>query len=282
MIMSLFLAAQLTFAYEKPDTTPVVFAADVRSEEAKAVDFCLWLDVIYEDGSATWGTGLARKECRPGTHGWERTVGVFRPKKPVKRIDFSTLFRGPKTSGKAEYRNATLERREPKAGEPTPDPKPSAYPYEGPARSVKGLADTASAVWTADSTERVTPRTYPKKGSPRGISLELAGRERESAQICVTGTVFRSDGGIRLIGTDIDRPTLNADIPGDVRRIVRHPVLIRALVVAAGRRGNREVIGVDRGELRIVREELLDSSRFVACSVHLGKVDEHKGFHAKS
>lgn len=186
MILSLLLAAQLTFTYEKPDTTPIVFSADVKGEEAKAVDFCLWLDVIYEDGSATWGTGLARKECRPGTHDWERTVGVFRPKKPVKRIDFSTLFRGPKTSGKGEYRNATLERREPKAGEPTPEPRPSDYPYRGEPRSVKGLSDAASVVWTADSTVRVTPRTFPGKAAPRGISLELAGRERESAQICVT------------------------------------------------------------------------------------------------
>ena len=215
MIISLVLAAQLTFAYEKPDTTPIVFGADVKGEEAKAVDFCLWLDVIYEDGSATWGTGLARKECRPGTHGWERTVGVFRPKKPVKRIDFSTLFRGPKTSGRAEYRNLALERREPKAGEPTPDPKPSAYPYEGPARSVKGLADTASAVWTADSTERVTPRTYPKKGSPRGILLELAGRERESAQICVTAgrDDAWADGTLEI---DVPKDAAGRPFPGRV------------------------------------------------------------------
>ena len=71
-------AEMLTFKYDKPSKTPIVYSAESWAEKARAGDYCLWLDIYYSDGSATWGSGDARAPCRSGTHGWEKTTGVPR------------------------------------------------------------------------------------------------------------------------------------------------------------------------------------------------------------
>ena len=178
--------AAVVSEYESPDTTPIVYSAECRAQGARAKDCALWIDVHYSDGSATWGTGKARKACRRGTHGWERSVGVFEPKKPVKKIEFHTLFRGGEKSGTMEFRNAKLERRPPVPGEETPDVFFEDYPFSGKPRRVPGLGDSESVVWTADSMVKVTPLTFPMRDVSKAIDLELCANERESAQICVT------------------------------------------------------------------------------------------------
>ena len=182
---------QQVFEYAIPDATPIVFSAESCAEDARAGDYCLWLDIHYVDGSATWGTGDACQPCRPGTHGWEKTVGVFRPGKPVKKIEFSALFRHG-TRGKASFRDLKIERREPVAGEPTkitlsdfPRTRTDAEKNFGPTN----IAARSFAVWTADSMRKVTPCTYPSAAdlaAPRQIRLAMMKNERESAQICIT------------------------------------------------------------------------------------------------
>ena len=187
----LALADMRVFNYPKPSKVPIVFSAESRAEKARAGDYCLWLDIHYADGTATWGSGDAYAPCRAGTHDWEKTTGVFRPSKPVTKIEFSTLFRNG-TMGKAEFRNVVLERREPYADEPT-EIILSDFPRtrkEGEAvPEPETVARDAVAVWVADSMRKVTPCTYPGKEDlavPASIRLNMARNERESAQICVT------------------------------------------------------------------------------------------------
>ena len=96
------------FDFPKPTKVPIVFSAESKAEKASAGDYGLWLDIHYADGSATWGSGDAYAPCRGGTHGWEKTTGVFRPSLPVTKIEFSTLFRHG-TKGKVLFRNGQAE-----------------------------------------------------------------------------------------------------------------------------------------------------------------------------
>ena len=74
------VAEQLVFEYDRPDTKPVIFSAESRAENASAADYCLWLDVHYTDGSATWGMGMrALRAVR------ERTAGKRRPAYSVRK-----------------------------------------------------------------------------------------------------------------------------------------------------------------------------------------------------
>jgi hypothetical protein len=197
-------AKQLVFNYDRPDTKPIVFSAESKAENARAGDYCLWLDIHYTDGSATWGVGDACHPCRPGTHGWEKTTGVFRPLKPVRKIEFSALFRrGAK--GRASFRNMVLERREPYDDEPTKIVASDFPRSRTAAESAMGPGNVAAgdiAVWTADSMVKVTPCTYPEApelvSHPR-IRLALRRRERESAQICITSGRDREWRDVRLV-----------------------------------------------------------------------------------
>ena len=56
------------FEYDEPSKEPIVFSAESWAENARAGDYCLWLDIRYADGTATWGTGDAYAQCRFGTH----------------------------------------------------------------------------------------------------------------------------------------------------------------------------------------------------------------------
>ena len=184
-------AEMLTFKYDKPSKTPIVYSAESWAEKARAGDYCLWLDVYYSDGSATWGNGDACAPCRSGTHGWEKTTGVFRPDKPVAKIEFHTLFRDA-PRGQVKFRNMVLERRAPYEDEPTKivmSDFPRTRAPDEAGRGPETVASDAFAVWTADSMSKVTPCTYPTKeelAAPAAIRLTLARNERESAQICVT------------------------------------------------------------------------------------------------
>lgn len=172
--------------YAAPSTEPIVYSAEVKAEAAAARDLCLWLDIHYADGSGHWGTGAAHKNCCDGTYGWRKVTGVFNPAKPVKKIEFNALFRGGMVRGKVEFRNMKIERRAAQPGEESSVEFWTDYPFTGEPRTVPGVRDDDTEVWTADSMDKVTPLTFPPSSHPKAIDLELCGRERESAQICIT------------------------------------------------------------------------------------------------
>ena len=211
-----------TFVYDKPSKEPIVFGGESRSENACALDYCIYLDMWYEDGTPEWGV---RAEWRQGTHGWEKTAHAFVPKKPVRKIEFFAFLR--RGSGKAEFRDLWLERRKGNCDilsvsrrtmRPFCDGDRLSFEiFEGD-KTAKRVVDVPAGlrpffsgavprdgfgVWTTDSMRRVTPLTFPtgaELAASKTVTVELAKRERESFQLQVTcgGDVEWTCGGVTL------------------------------------------------------------------------------------
>jgi len=191
------------FTYDKPDKTPVVFGGWSRAERVKSRDYCVYLDVYYADGSRDWGKERYA-EWHQGTHDWEYTCGVFLPKKPVAKIEAFVFNR--QGTGKAEFRDVFLERREGKGDrindirmslKPFADEDEISYGIFTGRNIVKKTERKPSAltftpppdgvtVWTASPMDWITPLTAPPVGAAKSISLSLARRERESSQLLVS------------------------------------------------------------------------------------------------
>ena len=196
------------FVFDKPDLTPVVFGGESRCEGASASDYCIYLDMWHDDGTPVWGI---RSSWTQGTHGWEKTLGTYVPAKPLRKILMYAFLRHG--TGKAEFRNLWLERREGK-GDLLASTTVTRLPFECVERtymkvfegrkkidksedrpvSPVGMPTGAvrrdgCAVWIADSMRRVTPLTFPTEAeieASRRVEIALARRERESFQIEVS------------------------------------------------------------------------------------------------
>lgn len=195
------------YVYDDPDTTPVVFEGWSRSMDAEALDYTLWMDVTYADGTPKWGV---RSGFRRGTHGWEFTRGIFQPEKPVAKIKLYAFLR--KGNGLAEFKDVKLERRATNDVEWIARTRRTNRPFRdeiveedtfrhGVHYSLKNrvlpgsigptspLPADAACVWAVDSMRLVTPLTFPgtnEMDSCRSIDIELAKGEAESAQIVVS------------------------------------------------------------------------------------------------
>lgn len=167
-----------TFTYDKPTMEPIFFSGESRCEDVKAQDFCIFLDIWYDDGTPVWAM---RAQWPQGTHDWVSTSAAFAPKRPVKKIEMHAFLR--KGTGKAEFRNLKLERTIYQDSE-----------YSHPPEN--------TVVWTADSMRRITPLTFPnaQERISSAASVSLARRERESFQVQVsTGADTEwTDGGVTL------------------------------------------------------------------------------------
>ena len=187
------------FTYDKPSKAPVFFCGTSRSTDACAPDYCIYLDLWYDDGQPEWGV---RADWTQGTHGWERTAGAFVPKKPIKKIQMFVFLR--RGTGKAEFKDLVLERREGN-GDVLGVTRMTGAPYVQADQltlklfigrkivtkivDVPGAGSLATnplrpdevAVWPCDSMRRVTPLTFPAAAdrAAKSVSLELARRERE-------------------------------------------------------------------------------------------------------
>ena len=214
-----------TFEYDEPTDEPIVFSGESRCEKAFSSEYCIWLDLWYDDGTPVW---QRRADWTPGTHDWEKTVGAFVPERPVKKIEMHAFLRNGE--GKAEFRNLKLERREGKDDVLGAVQWMTERPYANRDRLVvdvftgrkierrmserelpaplPGIWECAlpkgeTVVWTADSMRRVTPLTFPdtaERTAAPEASVSLAKRERESFQIeisCGEEAEWR-DGGVVL------------------------------------------------------------------------------------
>ncbi|MBR3821777.1 MAG: DUF4091 domain-containing protein [Kiritimatiellae bacterium] len=190
-----------TFTYDKPDKTPVVFGGWSRAEGVSSRDYCVYLDVHYADGSKDWGKVAP---WRQGTHDWEETRAVLIPKQPIAKIEAFVFNRIG--TGKAEFRDIFLVRSSEKIerfGETRMSCKPFAdldevsYNVFTGSKIVRKDERVPSAidfppppagvtVWTASSMDCVTPLSVPPTKFCKPISLSLARRERESAQLLVS------------------------------------------------------------------------------------------------
>ena len=194
--------------YEKPDKTPVVCSGWSKANGVDVDEYCIYLDVTYDNKELIYGP---RAVWRQGTHGWEETRALFIPQRPVKKIEMHAFARKGEGRGKALFRDVKLERREPRPGERFYVARQSERPFadeietvwdtyengqlvhhreaaHDPSPRQSPIPSGKAVVWTADAMRLVTALTFPTADDlgSRSIALELAGRERESAQILVS------------------------------------------------------------------------------------------------
>ena len=214
------------YVYDTPSREPIVFGGWSKASDACAEDYCIWLDVYYDNGEAAWG----RKTLfRQGTHDWEEARGVFVPTRPVVKIGFNALYRNgrlrPKPNGSVEFRDVFLERRT-GHGETFPLNRLTNRPLSNDEEFATDVFDGAKVrrekrltacaepmsspvaagavdVWTADSMTLVTPLTFPPTNAARRISLSLAKRERESAQVLLS-----SAADVEWTAAELEMPAL--------------------------------------------------------------------------
>lgn len=198
-----------TFSYECPSRQPVVFGGLSKAEDAKASEYCLWLDVYYSNGEASWSNKVF---FHPGSYDWERVCSVFKPKHPVSKVTVYALYRnGPKEpaqGGSVKFRGVYVRRPEGEGEEVELcrlDNRPYSNHEDRNVLVFRGedvlrehrlvtrrdvptspVPPGTVRIWTADSMSLVTPLTFPDKASSPTVELSLARRERESAQILIS------------------------------------------------------------------------------------------------
>jgi hypothetical protein len=100
------LGAKQIIRYEKPDRRPIVVGGWSKAEQVGARgDYCVFLDVIYDDGKPWWG--LTSSWAR-GTHDWQYTAEVFWPQRPVREIRAYVFLR--RATGRAWFDDVFIER----------------------------------------------------------------------------------------------------------------------------------------------------------------------------
>ncbi len=210
-----------TFEYDNPTMAPIVFSGWSRANDADAVDYCVWLDVYYDNGKAAY----ERKAVfRQGTHDWEKASNVFLPVYPVKTIKVHAIFRsyrGVAARGSVDFRDFSLVRPSGESGafelarftdrpfsngddltcdvlegdkvrrERKVVPRKDAMTSPIPSGKV--------AVWTEDSMRLVTPLTFPDANARVSAEMSLAKRERESVQILLSSAADVDWKGVSLV-----------------------------------------------------------------------------------
>ena len=211
-----------TIVYDSPDASPIYWGGTSRSEEAYGTDYCVFIDIIHDDGSATWQKWA---KWTGGTHDWEKTSNVLIPKKPVKKIILAAFLRHG--TGKIWIKDVFVDRKLPpdgtvlsvqrrtnlpfddsddvteryldgtKVAERTRREAPSTYSAANP------LAANGFALWAADSMRIVTPLDFPTADETNApsVSIELARGEREGFQVCLSTGAETSFDDVTLAGS---------------------------------------------------------------------------------
>ena len=92
--------------YEKPDRRPIVVGGWSKAQDVSgAGDYCIYMDIVYEDGTPWWGQ---TSRWTAGTHNWQYTAHVFYPEKPVREIRVYVFLR--RLQGKVWFDDLFLHR----------------------------------------------------------------------------------------------------------------------------------------------------------------------------
>lgn len=155
--------------FDPPVQHPFAVSGWSKAEGAEGVDYCLYMDCWYADGTNLWGQ---QRHFDNGTHDWQRISYVFDVTKPVTKIQFFILFR--RCAGKAWFDNVSL----------------SLVPFEFSGERVRpslyggnsidyNAALTFPAKWTA-SVLRDGQSVFSTQGSGRNIEMSWPGTDASS------------------------------------------------------------------------------------------------------
>jgi len=95
--------AMQEITFDPPIRHPLRVSGWSKAEDALGVDYCLYVDCWYDDGTNLWGQ---RQSFAAGTHDWQYIEYVFSPAKPVSRIQYFILFR--RCTGRAWFDNVAI------------------------------------------------------------------------------------------------------------------------------------------------------------------------------
>jgi len=76
--------------FDPPLKHPFLVSGWSKAQAAQGQDYCLYLDVWYDDGTQLWGQ---RGDFQPGSHDWQYLEYIFNVDKPVTKIQYFILFR---------------------------------------------------------------------------------------------------------------------------------------------------------------------------------------------
>lgn len=225
-----------TFRYDKPDCAPVWWGGESRSVEAYGSDYCIFLDIIYTDGTGAWQKWA---KWTAGTHDWEYTSKVFLPEKPVAKIECHAFLRHG--GGQAEFRNVFLRREAPPVGTNLAVQRKTNLPVsdedevavctfdgtncvwtkrmESPSafRPANPLAPKAAKVWSADSMSLVAPLEFPDPAATNGVvRLDVCRGESEGFQACLSTGAETELEDVELVPGEF-RDEKGDPFPGEVR-----------------------------------------------------------------
>lgn len=93
-------------SYEQPDKRPIIVGGWSKAQAVgTGGDYCVYLDIIYDDGTPWWGKTSAWAR---GTHDWQYAAQVYLPQKPVREIRTYVFLR--RTTGKAWFDDVFVHR----------------------------------------------------------------------------------------------------------------------------------------------------------------------------
>lgn len=84
------LGAKQVIELDPPVQHPIVVSGWSRCRQVTGIDYCVWLDVHYADGTPLWGQ---RASFAHSAHDWQQAEFVFDPVKPIASIETFVLFR---------------------------------------------------------------------------------------------------------------------------------------------------------------------------------------------
>ncbi len=217
------LGATRVFELNHDRVVPVRVRARSRCEGVEGTPlggYSIWVDIIHNDGSPTWGL---MEFFTPGTHGWEEQTLTVMPVKPIARMFVHLLFRGVK--GTAWFDDACVQIldtttsrifdgeavdvvKASAAATRTAQPLPIVASADG---SIAVLGDRESGLLTG---VRLRGERRLAGSLPGGILVQDAGERgpihRVTAPMHVEGAIAKQHTSLGVLGLDVTT-TLRAE-----------------------------------------------------------------------
>ena len=211
--------------YDQPDMRPIIVGGWSRAEQVGAGgDYCLYLDVLYADGTPWWGKTAAWTR---GTHGWQYTAEVYQPEKPVREIRAYVFLR--RTKGKAWFDNVFLDRGGLRA---THVQVLSNFPRRPHGQRVRArlteAADWRAALLDSGGQEMASSQgrgetvvwDWEDAAESRPVQLQLTGQAGDGARLDLTVPITRTgtpgepgSRGLCRLGRELDAEGLSHRVP---------------------------------------------------------------------